>query len=316
MSVPRSILQKLGLGKLVYGCWHRPKGFVVKCLKEGPLNLWLSNRGQRKMEQAAKRLPVIDVSTDSHSPLIVFLTGKRFWYQTAYCLHSFLKHTDQSIRVQIIDDGTLGPVEIGLFERLFPGIAIKNAGEIRSRLDEYLPENRFPSLRARRLVYPHLRKLTDVHVGERGWKLVLDSDMLFWAKPEQMIAWLRRPNSPYYLKDAIQSYGYSDQLMTELAGAEVPEKLNVGACGLKSEEIDWERLENWCRLTLEKEGSSYLQEQALSAMLGAGREISVAPPADYIVMPTKADVMKRNGVLHHYVAESKAWYFRFAWKLI
>lgn len=96
----------------------------------------------------------------------------------------------------------------------------------------------------------------------------------------------------------------------------MPDRVNVGACGLKSDEIDWDRLEHWCRDTLEREGSSYYQEQALTALLVAGQPARVAPAQDYVVLPTRAQARDSHEVLHHYVAESKAWYFRDAWRHI
>ena len=34
---------------------------------------------------------------------------------------------------------------------------------------------------------------------------------------------------------------------------------------------------------------------------------------DYIVMPSKDQVLKKKGILHHYVDISKEWYFKHAW---
>jgi hypothetical protein len=116
--------------------------------------------------------------------------------------------------------------------------------------------------------------------------------------------------------DVETCYGYSNALMTFLAQAEIPERLNVGICGLKSEDIDWEQLEHWCKTMIEQQGTHYYQEQALVAMLMAGKPCAVAPDEDYIVMPNREEVIQPKAVLHHYVADSKPWYFRYGWKHI
>ena len=85
-------------------------------------------------------------------------------------------------------------------------------------------------------------------------------------------------------------------------------------CGLRSEALDWEELETWCRRLLDREGSHYLQEQALTAMLLAGSACAIAPTGQYVVNPDCAESKRPRAALHHYVAESKAWYFRFGWK--
>jgi hypothetical protein len=102
--------------------------------------------------------------------------------------------------------------------------------------------------------------------------------------------------------------------MMELAGAPIPERLNVGVCGLRSDTIDWDRLEEWCRDLLEREGSHYLQEQALTAMMLAGGPRIAAPAEQYVVRPGRSETQRPTAALHHYVAESKALYFRFGWR--
>lgn len=114
--------------------------------------------------------------------------------------------------------------------------------------------------------------------------------------------------------DVENSYGYSNSLMVSLTQAEIPKQLNVGICGLKSEEIDWDKLEFWCKTTIEQEGTHYYQEQALTAMLMAGHSCAVAPKEEYIVMPSREEAIAPKAILHHYVAGSKPWYFRYGWK--
>jgi hypothetical protein len=158
--------------------------------------------------------------------------------------------------------------------------------------------------------------LTDVHAGETGWKVVLDSDMLFHRRPDFLLDWLASPDRPCHMLDVGNCYGYSLKLMSDLAGAAIPERLNVGLIGLRSEAIDWERLEHWCGTMIEREGTHYLHEQALTAMLVAGGPRSAAPAEDYVVRPTRAETERPTAALHHYVAESKAWYFRFGWPAV
>jgi hypothetical protein len=92
--------------------------------------------------------------------------------------------------------------------------------------------------------------------------------------------------------------------------------LNVGICGLASELINWEELEHWCQTLVEREGTSYYLEQALVAMLAARTNPTVMPPSIYITFPIRQQTMAGQGVLQHYVADSKPWYFGEAWKVM
>jgi hypothetical protein len=302
------------IGRLTYRFYYAPLGFLGRCRREGALNLYLSSRGQTQMERAAAELPPVE-SPEGPAAEVYFLSGRKFWYQTCFCAWTLLRHSEIPLRPIVLDDGSLDEAMQAALRRVIPQVRFDPRPAIETRLDRALPASRFPTLRRHRLVYPHLRKLTDVHAGLTGWRLVLDSDMLFFRRPEFLLDWLRDPQRPAHMLDVAQSYGYPKPVLDELAGAPLAERLNVGVIGLKSETVDWERLESWCRTLLEKHGSHYLLEQGLTAMLLAGQPCAVAPEADYVAMPPADEVHRPKAVMHHYVAESKALYFRHGWRL-
>ena len=142
--------------------------------------------------------------------------------------------------------------------------------EIEAALDQHLPAARFPILRARRRELVLVRKLVDLHVGRSGWRLYLDSDMLFFRRPDVLLEWLHRPSLPLHMVDVQNAYGYPLELLATLAGAPVPERVNTGIIGLDSATFDWERLESWARRLQETAGTSYFLDQALMAMSWPG----------------------------------------------
>ena len=312
----RQLAKNLGFGVFFYRLYHVPKSFLNKCFRIGPMNMMIDHRARLQMEAAAYHLePIREYAT--HTPLeIHFLTGKKFWYQTCFCTYSMVQQAKVNLRPVVYDDGTLERKYVNEIKRIFPDARIVSIQEIEERLDKFLPTSKFPYLRERRANYPNMRKLIDIHIASSGWKLVLDSDMLFFRTPTFLLNWLESPQKFCYMVDVENSYGYSETLMTSLAQAEIPQKLNVGICGSKSEDIDWEQLEFWCKQMIEQEGTHYYQEQAVSAMFMAGKPCAIAPAQEYIVMPQREEVINPKAVLHHYVADSKPWYFRYGWKHI
>ena len=269
---------------------------------------------QQQMKHAAHRLPAV-AHDESIPPLeIHFLSGKRFWYQTCFCAYSLAQQVKTAVHPVIYDDGSLSYGYRQKIQKVLPNAKIVSRPAIEERLDEFLPWQHFPYLRERRLNYPHLRKLTDIHVGSQGWKLVLDSDMVFFQPPTLLLNWLEAPQHPCYMVDTETSYGYSTTVMAALTRTPIPERVNVGICGLKSDEIDWEMLEYWCKTLIDQQGAHYYQEQALIAMLIAGKACEIMPAHDYIVMPEQQEAISPKAVLHHYVAKSKSWYFRYGWQ--
>jgi hypothetical protein len=312
----RPFLRRLGLGRLAYHLYHAPLGVVRDSVAAGgPLEQWRTRRGQSAMEQAARRLPVL--APVGGPPLeLHLLTGRRFWYQTAFCLWTLARHANRPLAPVIYDDGSLTAEYQDPLSRLFPTVRFVLRAETVGRLDEHLPAGRFPALRERWLNYPNIRKLTDPHVGGKNWKLVLDSDLLFFRRPEFLLAWADAPAGPLHAVDCETSYGYDRAHMDRLAGAPVADLVNVGLTGLEGGGLDWEKLEHWTRELQQREGTSYYLEQALIAMLVAGRQCAVAPAADYVTLPLPPEARDCRAVMHHYVAGSKRWYFRDNWRRV
>lgn len=301
-------------GKTLYHLWHRPVGALRDLIADGgPFERQRTQRGQQEMEAAVRTLPVPPSASGAPLPLHL-LTGRRFWYQTAFCLWTFANHAKRPLAPIIYDDGTLTDEFRAPLARLFPTIRFVSQSETIARLDSHLPAVRFPTLRERWLNYPNIRKLTDVHVGQSGWKLVLDSDLLFFRPPTLLAGWLDRPTQPLHAVDCETSYGYSRPLMNELAGAPVADLVNVGLTGLNGAELDWEKIEHWCRTLIARERTNYYLEQALIAMLVAGRRCTIAPAGDYVTLPRPPEAHARRAVMHHYVAGSKRWYFQQNWR--
>ena len=228
------------------------------------------------MIEAARVLPPLTAPKLNLGYEVHFLSGEKYWYQTLFCAWS-LQATDVKITPVVHDDGSLKESHIEYFHRAIPWLRWLSRSEIEGELHRHLPEARFPELRSRRLTYPHLRKLTDIHCGRRGWILVLDFDMLFFREPRFLLEWLASPAMACHMLDALPAYGYSAHLMEELCGIRIPPLVNVGFCGLQSDAIDWGELEFWCRELVVRQGMSYFLEQAITAMLVAGRPRAQTP---------------------------------------
>lgn len=303
-------------GQLLLKFYHTPVGRIRNSLRNG--GPWAERETERQrveMETAAATLPPLPDFPGTAPITLHLMTGRRFWYQTAFCLHSFARSAGTTVHAVIYDDGSIDTTTAQLLTRLGPGVSIRFQSELRAQLDRLLPANRFPVLRERWENYPNIRKLIDPHLGSAGWKLVIDSDLLFFRRPNFLLAWANAPDRPLHAVDCETSYGYSRNLMEELAGGPIADLVNVGLTGLKSDELDWDRLEVWTASLHAAERTSYYLEQALIAMLVAGRSCRVAPAADYVTLPRPPETERPAAVMHHYVAGSKRHYFRTCWRL-
>ena len=309
-----SFTRRLRLGRLLYLAWHAPRAALARSHREGgPISQFINWRGRCAMQRAATQLPP-RLAPEPDAPEICFLTGKRFWYQTAFCCWSLCQQSGRELTPVFIDDGTFDDALRTESRRVFPSARIIDRAECEVALDTHLPVARFPTLRNQRLTYLHLRKLTDVHAGHQGWRLVLDSDMLFFRRPDALLAWLAAPTRPVHMLDVHDAYGYPAATLAALAGRPVPACVNVGICGFRSEALDWDLLEHWATQLIARHGMSYYLEQALVALLAATTDPLRLPRADYLLMPDLAECQSPTAALHHYVDLSKRGYFRHAWR--
>lgn len=302
-------------GQILLKYFHTPLGRVRQSLRNGgPLAERITEGERVKMEAAAATLPNLPEYPGTSPLTLHLMSGRRFWYQSLFCLHSFARAARTTIYPVIYDDGTLDQRCTDRLKKLGPRVVIHSIPELQSKLDKHLPADRFPALRDRWTHYPNIRKLIDVHLDSTGWKLVIDSDLLFFRSPTQLLDWLAAPNALLHAVDCQESYGYSRQTMEELTGAPLPKRVNVGLCGLRSDTVNWVELEHWCSTLIQRERTNYYLEQALVAMLASRTACVVAPAEEYITLPSRAEVRAPTAIMHHYVAESKRWYFREGWK--
>src|SRR5580700_7931246 len=123
------------LGRALYHAWHRPAGALLDCMREGgPLEQRRTARGRGEMEAAAARLPGLPETGGAEVALHV-LTGRRFWYQTAFCLWSFARHAGRPVAPVIYDDGTLDAQVREPLARLFSRARFVEQGDTLERLE-------------------------------------------------------------------------------------------------------------------------------------------------------------------------------------
>lgn len=312
----RSLLRRLGLGRLAYGLYHAPLGALrASAAAGGPLEQWRTARGRKAMKAAARdRLAALPAPAAPPLPTVHVLTGASLWYQTAFMLHSLVRF--QPVNVIVHSDGTLRGDALAALQRVIPWAEYVREADTQARLEELLPRPRFPALRQRRDELVLFRKLLDVHVGARGWQLFLDSDMLFFRAPTEFSAWLRQPDRALHMVDVERSYGYDLALLAELAGRPVPDCVNTGILGVNSDTIDWNYLEWACGEMMARAGTHYYQEQALAALQLARLPHVALTRRDYLVRPEPPETEALSAVMHHYVASSKQAYFRRNWQRV
>ena len=310
----REVGRAMGLGVVATKLYREPKKSLVQSIREGgPLQQRRTISGRLEMEKAAEAImpELRNPNTDNLGLPIYFMTGRKYWYQTVFCFCSLLLTSGRSYQPILIDDGSIDSEIEQKLRRVVPWVEIRCADEIKATISKVLPLERYPNIHFWRQKQPLTRKVIDLHAGQSGWKILLDSDMLFFRKPEWLHDWYDRDPLPAYMIDCDEAYGYSAALRTRVGGSsDFPDRANIGFFGWKSEDVDFDWLEYALETLIAEEGPRYNLTQGLTSMMFAGRRCAIAPENDYIVKPSLSEGMNPTAILHHYVAESKRPYFQ------
>jgi len=305
------------LQHLINTLYRYPKSNWKNIQRFGGLNSYYKMLKEKKeMIKSSHSLPKI--SSYPNGLPVYFLTGKDYLYQTLFCTRSLVKNSHQKFQFILVDDGSFDEKLIERAKQQMPGVEIITKKIIDRNIEKILPEKHFPYLHLKRKIYPHIKKLTDIHtIADNPYKLVLDSDMLFWNEPLEIINWLKSPNGCIYMLDSEESYGYDKNIMGLLCGKKISPLVNVGTIGIQSSTISWQDLEMWSEYLEKNYGASYFLEQALSAMVIGEQQKIILNKKDYVVNPSSIIIQETpNCKLHHYVDLSKKIYFEKAWKEI
>ena len=300
----------LTAGRIVYLCYHAPRG----ALKKGVGKIYRGWQGKRRLLRALPDLEFPEPAASGQPPIRIHaLIGARYLPEACLLAHSLAHAAGRPVEPCFYDDGTLSPADCDLLRAKLPRASFHLIGEIEQKLEERLPAHRFPCLRKLRPAYPHVRKLTDIHLFPGEWKLVSDADILFFDRPSALLDHLSAPG-PCHMVDIAPAYGYPQSDLEGFAGKSVHPQINVGLCHLPTGLIDWDFVEHCAAALLSRHGFSYYLEQALTAIVLARLGASPLPADNYVVYP-RLEVARRASVpAMHYVDDSRAYYYAFAWK--
>jgi hypothetical protein len=259
------------------------------------------------LRSALRAHPSSDLATQSSKSgdciSVDLLTGHGFWAESIATARSLSRAVNLPLAYHFHDDGSLQPREITAIRRWIPGATVHTSVQAETRIAAEFPESRFPIVHRLRRANVLVRKLIDVAAAGRGWRLFIDSDVLFFRRAAE-VETLLRARRAFHLTDCDSYYDAPVESLSRLAGCSVFPRVNTGLYYHNFDQIDWQFVEHAFRRQLVRHGYSYFIEQALQAVLLA-RGGAVPLGSEYLVLPTPEECEKPTRVLHHYVNQSR-----------
>lgn len=321
MNHLRAWLRSRGAGRLAYRWLHRPRREIDLASRYGWRLAWDAWRGERAMRQSAFRLQASrpDARGGGSDLTVCLLTGPDFVHQTLFCAHSFQRHANRSVSFEFLSDGRLRPQDRDALTASFPSATVRDASELDAAVRSALPPAQFPCLHEVRRHFVLLRKLTDAMAGRSGYRLFLDSDMLFWTEPRELLERAERAQ-PLYLADlSDDGYTAGRAEITGALGVPVAPGVNSGVIGIDAASLDWQLMERACRYLIKSPGDQRLLEQTLWAVALGGIQAHRLNARDYrvVINPTQWRQLVAEAcgpALVHYAWHARWPYSAYEWR--
>lgn len=306
------------LGKIVYKYIFKPtlpfRYNIAHFGIIGWFEMWI---GQKQMIKKSKELNTIYFDKINIDLECCYLTGANYWYQTIFCVYSLAKNTQNKIKVNIYTDGTLTKLQKNFILKVFPDVNFIDEETVLKKLAIVLPQEVYPTLWKLRNSNAFFRRIFDIHTTQK-WSLHLDSDMLFFKTPQELINSYKNKSSVYMVDKLEQSYFITDKkTLKEKYNVNVMQKLNGGIIAYDSYNVNYLYLENISKKFINDFGiqNSAQIEQTLMSSILYSKNPEALDTNQYSIFYDN-NIEKNNQILNHYIFKAKYLYFTKEWKRI
>lgn len=265
---------------------------VKRVMKHGPSYPW------RRYVAPTEILKIGAIRTDKSGEVTVcVLTSSKDWLSCLWSLVSFYEFSGLQLPLLIYSDGTLTESHTRQMASVFPQARILDSASGGAAISERL--SRYPNCRRFRASLPYARKIIDLPMlCGSPLVLILDSDVLFLKRPEELMRHLAPNGSRRFVfeRDMQDAYVASIAEIKQRFNVDVASRVNTGIMIADISGFDYARIETWLgQGAIERHPWA---EQTLWAMY-AGQKQTVLLGEEYDV--TMAVHIEPNAVAKHYI---------------
>jgi hypothetical protein len=258
-------------------------------------------------QRAILRTPPISTAESGNCEVRI-LTHKGDWLSALWTLKSFYYHSRSSLALHI-HDGGLFESQAKVLKHHFPMAHFHERHQTSAAVEAALTARGLNQCVAYRQWNIHTLKLFDFYLLTNANKIiVLDSDVLFFGPPTQLLEAGANPGAPnWYCRDFQYAYAVPLERMEQLAGRSVAPRANSGIACVAPGSIDFDLIEYCLSHETGLSKTRAVVEQSLHAICSSryGTELL---PAEYMVS-TKAGLCD-NVIAKHYVASPRPELYR------
>lgn len=232
--------------------------------KKAVKTAWAAHQRARSREMILKTPPA---PVDPHAAIEIHsLTCERDYTDLLWCLKTLALYSGRSFNLVLHDDGSLGARSIEHLRGHLPGATIVSRQQADERVQAAMAGH--AACRSFRDRLPLAKKLFDFPAfATRERYLMLDSDVLFFRTPDEMLR-LLDDDEPFYMADFQDGYVFTRDEISTRYGVDVLPVVNTGVSCMARDMCDYDFLDRCCR-DLDEAGllSHGWAEQTLIAIL-------------------------------------------------
>lgn len=229
--------------------------------------------------------------------------SQRMMHMGMLTLRSLEFHSERSWAPIIHEDGSLTDADIAELKKHFPDARVIRRSEANAELERVLAE--FPACREYRHKHNWFLKNFDAwHYAPHDRYIVIDSDIVFFRRPDQLLRWIDEgQDSLWLMEDTNEKYCMPREEIEELLGFPLWRKVNSGLDLMPRAAFDLALAEKFVSLCGPKARHFQFLEQTYFAVAGSAWGRGGTLPREYEI--SWGNFRRRDGVCRHYVGPFK-----------
>lgn len=263
---------------------------------------------RRRLWKAALRLPpvVTDPVLEDGAVEVHLVCCQSDYLCALWSLKTFYRTSRARFPLVVHMNGRMSALARRRLRRHLPHARLIGPAEADATVNGWLSSHGYRRLLEARSQNPFFVKLIDVHVLSRARRvMLLDSDVLFFARPEELLAAAEAPTGVVdcFQRDAATTYNLQvDEAMRDLGIPLVP-AINTGIAVLDRATVDLARCEQLMGHPAVARSTGWI-EQTLYALVASEKRRVQHLPASYLVsLAPKEDLTTL--VARHYAGPSR-----------
>lgn len=244
-----------------------------------------------------------EITTAPNSNVDVCIVTSHSDYPNALlAVKSLFYYLNFSLSVVVIDDGSLEKKDLKQIQHHLKGAKIITDSLFKTTAARFFNKN---SEIFKNINLPYIRKkIAPKLFSTKDRILFLDSDVLFFKKPYEIIQWIKGEYDCFYIQDFQDAYFLSNIESIHLFKKRLWPKVNSGLLGIKRNMLNMRLLEKIIPLRISLSCYRPLQYQVFFALIfsmSSSKTTIVTLPKAYLISDNSQDYKPTKLIAGHYI---------------